>query len=403
MTRKFRFHAKAAGIAVLLLILIFLATTRFSIEGDWEGLYLLKGKNGKLFELKDDLFLGEYERLIAKFDLAAILSPFRGEESPYDRRAHIKYRWHRRQGHGYIQSLSPDGTRFIICFSRFLDSLGKAPRGLFVGGGLPPSRYENQYIQNNETGMAFFDGTRWYHLWCNANESFASASGNQSYPSQWEFLGSRVAYDHDGELILESNHRVSLDGNPFQVNRIAMYKAGDRHFFLIIEIRNIGSAPAGYYYVYGDEPWLGDFGSSVGNVGWVKDRPVYFEGGIDTRAYSFAGMYDVGNPYVLGGSAQYTSVANFIDWSYGIKPDLAYFSNRIGSFADEKEKVPLYDKQNRVLMLQWGPRTLAPGMSDRLILAIGMAGKDPGKWLPVKPETKLDTDVVDFLLEVKGE
>ncbi|MBI1922316.1 MAG: hypothetical protein HYS23_14670 [Geobacter sp.] len=383
------------------MVVLVVARTRFNIEGDWEGLYLLKGTEGKLFELKDDIFLGEYERLLFKFNfesLQAQLPEKKSKRGPY-----FEYKWQKRRGHGYIHSFFPDGSRFIACFSRFRDSQDKVPKGLFVGGGLPSSKYENKDIRNEETGVAWFDGTRWYHLWCNANEAIASASEKQVFPSQWEFLGSRVIYDHKGELILESNHRVTLDGHPFQVNRFVMYTAGDRHFFLIIEIKNIGQVPAGYYYLYGDEPWVGDFGTSAGNVGWLKDRPFYFEGYIDTTANSFAGMYDIGNPYVLGGtSAQYTEVANFIDWSYGVKPDMAYFSNTIGTFADEKKKVPLFSKQNRVIMLQWGPRILAPGKSDRLVLAIGMAYKDPRKWLPVKPETKLDMNMVDFLLQEEG-
>lgn len=389
-------------LCILLPLAFFISTTRFDIEGDWEGLYLIRGNGGKLFELKDDILLGEYERLIFKFELDSLRASLPEKKSA--RGPYIDYKWRKNQGDGYIQSFSPDGSRFIVCFSRFRDSLNKVPDGLFVGGGLPSSKYEHGDIQNNETGVAFYDGTRWYHLWCNANEIITSVSETPSYPSQWEFQGSRVVYDHKEELILESNHRVMLNGNPFQVNRYVMYKAGDRHFFLIIEIKNTGTAPAGYYYVYGDEPWVGDFGTSVGNVGWLKDRPFYFEGYIDTRANTFAGMYDIGNPYILGGtSVQYTGTANFIDWSYGVKPDQAYFSNNIGTVADEKEKVPLFSKQNRVLMLQWGPRILAPGKSDRLILAIGMAEKDPRKWLPVKPETKLDMDGVDFLLQQRGE
>lgn len=389
-------------LCLVAMVVLLIATTRFNIEGDWEGLYLLNGTEGKLFELKDDILLGEYERLIFKFNFESLKAQL--PEKKRLRGPYFEYKWQKRRGHGYIHSFFPDGSRFIACFSRFRDSQNKVPKGLFVGGGLPSSKYENKDILNEETGVAWFDGTRWYHLWCNANEAIAAADGKQSFPSQWEFLGSRVVYDHNGELILASNHRVTLDGHPFQVNRYVLYTAGDRHFFLIIDIKNIDSMPASYYYLYGDEPWVGDFGTSAGNVGWLKDRPFYFEGYIDTNANSFAGMYDIGNPYVLGGtSIQYTGTANFIDWSYGIKPDMAYFSNNIGKAADEKEKVPLFSKLNRVIMLQWGPRILAPGKSDRLILAIGMADKDPRKWLPVKPETKLDMDVVDFLLREEGE
>ncbi len=57
-----------AVIAVGLLAIIIITSVRFNITGNYEGIFLLRGKKGALFELKDDLYLGEGNRYIAGFD-----------------------------------------------------------------------------------------------------------------------------------------------------------------------------------------------------------------------------------------------------------------------------------------------------------------------------------------------
>jgi len=396
LLKKPLFYVLALAVSLLLCLLF----TRFDLRGDFEGIYLLRGDQGSLFVVQDDILLGEYERVLFKVESDTVLKRLRKKELHDLRKPYLEYEWNKRTGHGFIQSFFPDGTKFLFCFGRFVDSEGKVPSGLFVGGGLPYAHYEESEVKMNETGMAFYNGKDWHHLWCNVNESIASAYNPKAIsPASWKFLGSKVLFAHDGELILKSSHRVVIEGVPLRIDRFAFYRAENRYFVLVNRITNIGEAPAAYFYVYGDEPWVGEFGTSVGNIGWVKDRPVYFEGAIDPGKYSHAGMWDIGNPYVYGGAdpQTYTGLANFIEWR-GVKPDLAYFSNKIGTFANEKEKVPLFDKQNRVIFLQWGPRVLRPGQSDLMVLPIGMANNDPKAGFPVKPEVKLDLDDLNFVL-----
>jgi hypothetical protein len=60
----------------------------------------------------------------------------------------------------------------------------------------------------------------------------------------------------------------------------------------------VGQRPAGYFYVYGDEPWVVDYVTSIGNVGWTKDRLLFYEAMIDPKNNSFVGMYDYGNQVI---------------------------------------------------------------------------------------------------------
>ncbi len=390
----------ALSLSVFLLVLL---TTKFTFRGSYEGLYLLKGEEGVVFEVKDTILLGEYERVIMKVELGGLFSRSSRDESRSRTIPDFRYVWDAEEGQGYIKSFFPDGTQLIISFSRFLDSTGAAPRGIFVGGGLPYHEYEKSEVTMNETGMAFFDGAAWRHLWCNANESLNSARnpGQILYPSSWSYLGSRVLYETSRKLIIKSSHETAVDGVPVRIDRFALYRAGEHYFILVMKFVNAGQDAVGFYYLYGDEPWVGDFGSSRGNIGWVRDRLLYYEGAVDPAKYSYAGMYDYGNKMTPQGQAEFSGTANFIEWLEDNRPRLVYFSNTFGKFADERQQAPLTSESNRVLMLEWGPKMLAPGGMEIIILAIGMAERDGKTGMPGKPTVRLNLDELAFLLNAE--
>ncbi len=393
--------ALVLGCGVLLLAFL---TTKFTIRGSLDALYLLKGSPGWVFEVKDTILLGEYERVIMKVELGGLFSPVTKDDGRGRSVPEFSYSWDQEEGQGYIKSFFPDGTRLIMSFSRFVDSEGGAPQGVFVGGGLPYYEYENGKVALNETGMAFFDGSRWRHLWCNANESLLSGvnPGTILYPSQWTFRGSRVLHATNRRIILGSAHETILDGVPVRMDRYALYRAGEHYFILLLKFRNIGRQPVSFMYIYGDEPWVGNYGSSLGNVGWVRDRLVYYEGAVDPKRYTHTGMYDHGNRMISHEQGAFSGTANFIEWLEDKRPDLVYFSNRLGSYAEESERVPLKSVQNRVLMLQWGPKPLAPGEMEVIILAVGMALQNKETGMPEKPTVRLNLDEFAFLLADEG-
>lgn len=385
----------AACFSVLLLVF---ATTKFNLRGSYEGLYLLKNPKGALFELTDDIFLGEYERVLFKVEFGRVFS--QNTQTVSRDGSLMRYKWHE-DGDGYIMNVFPDGSKFLMSFGRFVDSNGLSPNGLFLGGGLPYSAYENEIVTMNETGMAFFNGKRWQHLWCNANESIAPSLSTATpvYPSHWIFLGSKVLYAHGDELVLKSSHAVDLSGRPLLIDRYVLYRAGDLFLTLVIKITNVGNQQTAYDYIYGDEPWVGSFGSSIGNVGWTKDRIYNYEAAVDVNNNSYAGMVDRGNSVLASEKDEvFSGAGNFIQWLGEVRPSLVYFSNQPGRFAEKGEKVPLGSPDNRVLFLQWGPRFLQPGQSEAIILAIGKSETDPKTGFPVKPNLRIDRDYVDYIL-----
>lgn len=373
--------------AVAAVVLLLALTVRYRFYGHFQGVYVLKGDNGTVV-LKDDLVLGDEHRLILALPAEPVFRFLRGDVSHASTTTGLDAEWFRFDGSGFVRSKFPDGTVFLTCLSRFLDSGGKETKGIFVGGGLPYDLTSDGRETLNETGMAFYNGSKWFHVWCNANESISPWQNPTAVinPSAWKFLGSKVIRNTPEELVITSNHQVDLDGVPFRVERVALFRAGDRYLTLAIRFINVGRFASGYYYVYGDEPWVGNYGTSVGNIGWVRDRIIKHEGTVDPQQYGWGGYFDYGND-AIGEPHRFTGLANFIEWQAGKRPDLVYFSNRIGYYADEKEQLPLASANNRVMFLQWGPRLLNPGQSDTIILSVGMADTNPQTGFPVKPDT----------------
>ncbi len=384
-----------SSVAILSLLVVFVVLIRFDISGNFEGIYLLKRSHGALFDLQDDLFLGDERRLIFRLDFEPVYELLHPASRSGSQTVHLRHEWSEQNGNGYVVTHLPGGSQLLTCFSRYRVHENISSKGLFVGGGLPFSKNEEGEVTMNETGMAFYTGKEWHHIWCNSNEAIVSQSGRILYPQDWKFLGSRVLEANDKKVVIKSSHEISLDGADLRVDRYAFFKAGDTFFILAIVIRSRAPFATAYLYVYGDEPWVGEYGSSIGNVGWVKDRQLNYECSVDAGKYSFAGMWDVGNPAVPGefeAGKNITGMANFIEWLGDNRPDRVYFSNTMGKFADESRKVPLSSRDNRVLFLQWGPRFIEPHQDQVILLGIGMAGIGPQKKLPVKPSVSLSDE-----------
>ena len=385
ITRTKRIYA-LVGLCLLVVLAFF--TVRFRILGHFEGLFLLRGTDGYLLELKDDLYLGDHHRLIYGIDFD---DPRYHIAQWFDRAKHevpyLTCEWVAKDGEGYVRSFLPGGQELVTNFSRFTDEAGSQTAGLIVGGGLPANVLGDNNTLMNETGMTFFNGKRWFHIWCNVNEMVASAKTlTPIYPSHWKFLGSEVLNRSDKELTLASQHMIKVDNVPLRMDRTAFFKAGETFFILSVRVRNLGNEPVTYFYTYADEPWLGNYGTSGGNVGWVKDGLIQRVGPIDTRKYTFAGMFDYGND-LIGEGHDFTNTANFLEWKSARRPTV-YFTNGAYDKYDPANHDPLYSN-TRFIGVEWGPCQLLPGESDQYYLAIGMAPLDPQTGLPVKPETHL--------------
>jgi len=374
-----------AGIAIVLIKI------DFNFARSTEGFFILRGEKGSWYELTNDLVPEDAGRLAWAMPRYPFLNFISSSKCNNSKQACIDFTWDKKTGDGSIKNSWPDGSKLVINLSRFRDSNGKYPDGIFIGGGLPPSDPDYQFMNSEATGMTYFDGRRWYHVWCNSNEGLVSPFQPYpvSYPSDWVFKGSKIVENSSRQLAIEARHSLTFLGVPVDVKRVLSYRVGTSYVILTTEFTNRGRVSFPFQYMYGDEPWIGDFGSSAGDVGWMGKELILAEREVNTLQQSYLGMYDYGNE-LAGESHSFTGIANFIEWEQNSRPAKAYISNYSGGVINPDKIVPLVSRTNRFIGLQYGPLMINPGESYSFSIAVGMAGRDQQTGFPVKPKTGLN-------------
>jgi len=388
---KYRLHLLIAFAALLCCMGLLFSKTAFNFDPAAEGFFILKGEKGSWLELSDDLVPEDAPRLLWAMPRYPFSKMVESSKCIDPSKPCIDFKWDKSRGRGFIRNTWPDGNKLVINLGRFKDSNGKYPSGIFIGGGLPPSDPDYRYLNSEETGMTYFDGRRWYHIWCNSNEGLISPAepSNVSYPSDWAFKGSWVLENNGRDLTIESKHRLMFAGVPMDATRVLFYTAGKSYVTLSTKFINRGRVPIPFQYMYGDEPWIGDFGSSAGDVGWMERELILTEREIDTQQHNYIGMFDYGNE-LAGEDHRFTGMANFVEWNRDERPDKAYISNFSGGVINSDKIVPLANSTNRFVGLQYGPFMLKPGESFSFTIAVGMAEHDPKTGFPIKPKTELN-------------
>lgn len=361
-----RRRTRVALAAVLAVVLTVVATTRMTFRGRLYGLYLLESEFGRPFELKDDLMLGDGPRLIAGVSFSALrelLSRSNGQVPRLD------VEWDEEDGGGFITNYLDDGRALQTVFGRYVDDEGRNPQGVFVGGAV--AEVASGVVQN-QSGMALRDARGWHHIWCNVNELLVlTATGRVVFPGEWKFLGSRLLANDPRRAVIQSEHEVKVSGVHLRMERFGYFKAGSPWFRLGINIVNLGEEPVPLSFGYGDEPWVGEFGSAEGNIGWTDGRIAPTVSWIDMRTSQWGGILDTR-----------FGLANFVSW-VGSAPDLAYFGNHPGTPSVAEFGEPL--ASNEVFIgLEWRNRRIDAGetLSLRLTLGLATTGADG---LPVPP------------------
>jgi len=369
MAPNVRLAAAAAGIA---LAGVLAAATSVEISGHWYGLFLLRGKRDAPLTLMDDLLLGDGSRRLAGVSLGPVRRLLQiGAGS--DVLPRLEVEWSDANGEGTIRNQFADGTELITNFSRYVDDDGNDPKGLFVGGALPEIAGARD---QNESGMNYHDARGWKHVWCNVNELLVDEESRAHWPpGKWTYLGSRVLIADREHVVIESTHSIPFASGPLRVSRYAHFRAGWPFFRLGLRFQNGSDRPVRITYAYGDEPWVGHFGSSAGNVGVVPGRIVPIATTVDPGS-RWAGILD-----------EETGVTAFLAWPPDQRPNLVYFSNSSG-FDPAAMGRPL--TSNSVFIgMEWQDRVLAPGDGLSVLLTVGMARSPAPSVPPVVPAAAL--------------
>lgn len=319
-------------------------------------------KDGSGYHLSTDISFDQLDSLVFSIDATPFLNGVLGTAAAATNGPIMDINFDSESGKGVIKEFRPDGSRLEIALSRFADE-SPSPHGVVVGGDFPMGDGSDGEAAS---GMAFYDGKRWVHLWCNANEGIGVARGGPVYePHDWQYLSGRIVKKNFDEVIVESVHSVRLAGSPLEITRRMGVKAGNGFATLLIKVTNNGRQPVIFDYAYGDEPWLGEFGSSEGDVGWFEGGLVTREAHIDPGIYSTIGFTDMGNPEA-GEGGSFTGFSNYIQW-LGQSPTEVYFSDDFYSVQDRVIASP----DNRLLNIVWKDQVLHSGQSKTFRLRIG--------------------------------
>jgi hypothetical protein len=365
-SRRKRIAAVVAGVALV----VTFATVKVTLSGRFYGLYLLTTTSGRPLEIKDDLRLGDGPRLVwgASFGWIRELISRGGGTLP-----RLELDWDAKAGGGVITNYLADREVVQTIFGRYVDSEGATPHGLFVGGAIAEVA---AVTAQNQSGMALRDARGWHHLWCNVNEGFAIAGRSALItPGEWTFEGSRVLVDAPDRVVLTSEHTLTVGTAKLRMERYAYFKAGRPWFRLGVNVMNVGDEPVSLSYAYGDEPWVGEFGSAEGNYGWTAQGIATTVTTIDPRTLQWGGIVDAK-----------TGLANFMSWTLA-PPDLAYFGNHSGTPMTQEIGRPL--ASNEIFIgLEWHDRVIEEGEMFSARITLGLAGARPDG-LPTYPEGAL--------------
>jgi hypothetical protein len=162
-----RLKIKKISLGLLFLVAVtgVLTYVRFDIRGHFDGIFLLRDPHGWRYTLKDDIYVGEGEYLVYALDFDDPRFRFFSFRKRYKSgEPYLYFEWDDKDGSGFVRNFLGNGTELFISFGRLVDDDKNLVHGLIVGGAMPGSIIGGDNSYMNESGMAFHDGTRWYHI-----------------------------------------------------------------------------------------------------------------------------------------------------------------------------------------------------------------------------------------------
>jgi hypothetical protein len=172
------------------------------------------------------------------------------------------------------------------------------------------------------------------------------------------------------------------------VRKLASTRADARFWVIATRIENTCEGPVSFDLWSGEDPWLGLYRSSDGDVGWTPAGLVSHETALLSGEFAVGGFYDLGNPALGQADLGFSNQANFIEIDPAAPaPDRALFANRFAHAAREVEpERPLDNRTLTALNLGWTGRRLARGEALTIAYAMGMATTGMPGEVPRPPE-----------------
>ncbi len=298
--------------------------------------------------------------------------------------------WDPRTGKGEVIQRYDDGALARVCLQcGFPGYTGGLLIGSYSGSGfeyLPPEPLR---------GFASLN------VFCAQDESIWDRASSREYAFGWSENfgtgpdGQRLEYvsgavrKRGPELVLLTGRNR---GGCYQVDKRLLWKREARYLLVSTRIENACDEPVHFDFWTGDDPWLGKYRSSEGDVGYTDQALVRTETKVDPARFRFGGVYDLGNTAAGEQEGSYSGAANFIMLRPdGRKPDRIYFANRFVHADDQIQPQRALDNKTMLaLNLGWIDIALRPGGSVAFAYALGLASStgraEPPRAPDIAPE-----------------
>ena len=237
------------------------------------------------------------------------------------------------------------------------------------------------------------------NLFCAQDESIRDEDEGLEYDAGWsenlgrgddgvrlEYRGGAVVSDGSGggDLVLRSVNGRGCH----EVTKLLLWPRGVGYVVVSTTLRNVCDHPKRLSFYTGDDPWIGRYKTSDGDVGWTAAGLVRTEAAIDPTTFRHGGLYDLGNALLGQSSAPFSNVASFIALDPTLPPpSVVLFAN---AFAHDPAEVdpsrPLDNRSMTALNIGWRGVVLEPGGALRVRYALGRATSGEPGTTPTIPE-----------------
>ncbi len=312
-------------------------------------------------------------------------------ESPVESAASFRLNWNPNDGRGSIVETLENGDLLGVCFQCGYEGYAG---GLYIGNMDAPG-----FIWTPKVPRRGFSKL---NIFCAQDESLFDEQTQTEYSPGWsENFGTgedgRKLHYVEGAVIEDGTKgNVVLmsvnQGDCYRVTRYLQWPRGAAYILITSYVQNICTRPREFSFWTGDDPWLGLYRSSDGDVGWFQGGIVQQETRITGDAFKWGGFYDLGNAALGQDNANFSNVADFIQPDPNeASPDEVFFANSFAHTANDiTPNRPLDNGSMTALNLGWTHKTLAPGQEWRVAYAMGIARTgEPGS-LPKPPDILRD-------------
>ena len=328
-------------------------------------------------------------------EIPSLMKFAEGEPKKYGR---FEVAWDPETGKGPVVQHFDDGSKIEVCFHcGYKEYTGGLSIGSFNAPGF-------MWVPAEPVR-----GFKFLNIWCAFDETIHEPGSGDNYTFGWsqnfgeKGRGKRLEYVR-GAVLSASDKSIVLEavneGGCYLVKRRVKWVKGDRFLFFSTIVENTCTEPAVFEYWLGEDPWIGAYKSSEGDVGWAalyekkvkKELIVRSETRLDGGGFACGGLYDLGNVKAGDMEGDFSNVANFISLSpMTKKPAAVYFANRFAHRKDEISEGKALDRKTLTAMnMGWTRIVLTEGRAFRAGWAAGIAETAAPPKPPSCPELSRD-------------